>query len=90
VGDEVRYPVQGYGHPVSYGWHLLPAERQAALLRAAGFTVTARLLQESRYLCLFAVKPEQTTTAPLPAQPARTAQPARPADLTRPARPTGS
>ncbi|PYC64779.1 SAM-dependent methyltransferase [Streptomyces tateyamensis] len=58
VGDEVRYPTQGYGHSVSYEWHLIPADRQVDLLEQAGLTVTARLLQESRHLCLLARKPE--------------------------------
>jgi SAM-dependent methyltransferase len=46
VGDEHRRPTQGYGHPVSYEWHLLPVERVAELLGQAGLMVVARLVQE--------------------------------------------
>jgi SAM-dependent methyltransferase len=44
--DEHHSPQQAYGgHPVSYESHLVPADRIAQLLTAAGFTVTARLEQ---------------------------------------------
>jgi SAM-dependent methyltransferase len=44
--DEHYSPQQAYGgHPVSYESHLVPADRIAELLAAAGFTVTARLEQ---------------------------------------------
>lgn len=47
TGDDEHYsPQQAYGgHPVSYESHLVPADRIAELLTAAGFTVTARLEQ---------------------------------------------
>ncbi|MGA5428120.1 class I SAM-dependent DNA methyltransferase [Streptomyces koyangensis] len=42
-----RRPTHAYGgHPVSYTSHRLPPDRLAALLREAGFTVTAQLTQE--------------------------------------------
>ncbi|RZF05209.1 class I SAM-dependent methyltransferase [Streptomyces sp. SCA2-2] len=42
-----RRPTHAYGgHPVSYTSHRLPPDRLAALLRGAGFTVTAQLTQE--------------------------------------------
>ncbi|AHI01451.1 class I SAM-dependent methyltransferase [Kutzneria albida] len=45
---EIRRPTEGYGgHPVSFESHLLPADRIAELLSAAGFHVTARLVQEN-------------------------------------------
>ncbi|MFD8074968.1 class I SAM-dependent methyltransferase [Streptomyces sp. NPDC059718] len=45
--DEHLRPEHAYGgHPVSYGLHMLPAPRIAALLEEAGLTVTARLVQE--------------------------------------------
>ncbi|WP_406260965.1 class I SAM-dependent methyltransferase [Actinacidiphila glaucinigra] len=45
--DEHVHPEHAYGgHPVSYGLHLLPAPRIAALIEEAGLTVTARLVQE--------------------------------------------
>ncbi|MEU0181999.1 class I SAM-dependent methyltransferase [Streptomyces sp. NPDC006207] len=45
--DEHLCPEHAYGgHPVSYGLHMLPAPRIAALLEEAGLTVTARLVQE--------------------------------------------
>lgn len=44
--DEHLRPAEGYGgHPVSYEWYLLPAERIITLLTDAGLTVTARLHQ---------------------------------------------
>ncbi|MFE9169666.1 class I SAM-dependent DNA methyltransferase [Streptomyces kebangsaanensis] len=46
IGDEHRRPARGYGHPVSYEWHLLPVERVAELLERAGLVVVARLVQE--------------------------------------------
>ncbi|MFE4454592.1 class I SAM-dependent methyltransferase [Streptomyces sp. NPDC056796] len=47
VGDgETLRPTLAYGgHPVSYESHLVPPDRIAALLREAGLTVTARLLE---------------------------------------------
>lgn len=45
--DEHLRPEHAYGgHPVSYGLHMLPAPRIAALIEEAGLTVTARLVQE--------------------------------------------
>ncbi|MGA5006440.1 class I SAM-dependent methyltransferase [Streptomyces koyangensis] len=42
-----RRPTHAYGgHPVPYTSHRLPPDRLAALLREAGFTVTAQLTQE--------------------------------------------
>ena len=62
-GEHLR-PTQAYGrHPVSYESHLLPAERIAELLGAAGLTTTARLLQEPGenakrgHGCFLATKP---------------------------------
>ncbi|MFL1380249.1 MULTISPECIES: class I SAM-dependent methyltransferase [unclassified Nocardiopsis] len=48
VGDgETVPPARVYGgHEVSYKLHLLPPERIAALMAAAGLTVTARMVQE--------------------------------------------
>ena len=44
--DEVRSPREAYGgHPVSYQSHLVPAGRIAEMLAAAGFAVTAQLLE---------------------------------------------
>ncbi|WP_086730475.1 class I SAM-dependent methyltransferase [Streptomyces carpinensis] len=63
IGDEHLRPSQGYGHPVSYEWYLLSAERVAELLGEAGLVVTARLVQEPegrltrRHACLLARKP---------------------------------
>lgn len=50
VGDgEHLRPAQAYGgHPVSYEFHLLPAEHIATLLEQAGLVVTARLTQALR------------------------------------------
>lgn len=47
TGDDVHYsPTQAYGgNPVSYESHLVPADRIADLLVAAGFRVTVRLSQ---------------------------------------------
>jgi SAM-dependent methyltransferase len=47
AGDgERRRPTHAYGgHPVSYESHLLPPDRIAGLLEAAGFEITARLSQ---------------------------------------------
>jgi SAM-dependent methyltransferase len=47
VGDDLHYsPTQAYGgNPVSYESHLVPADRIADLLVAAGFTVTSKLEQ---------------------------------------------
>ncbi|WP_405764506.1 class I SAM-dependent methyltransferase [Actinacidiphila glaucinigra] len=45
--DEHVYPERAYGgRPVSFGLHPIPAPRIAALVEEAGFTVTARLVQE--------------------------------------------
>ncbi|WP_436740038.1 class I SAM-dependent DNA methyltransferase [Streptomyces sp. BBFR102] len=42
-----RRPARAYGgHPVSYTSHRLPPDHLAALMREAGFTVTAQLVQE--------------------------------------------
>ncbi|WP_030243215.1 class I SAM-dependent methyltransferase [Streptomyces sp. NRRL S-350] len=60
TGDAWLNPAQAYGHPVSYTAHMLPAARLAALLDAAGFTVTTRLEQpnprreDRSYVCLLA------------------------------------
>jgi hypothetical protein len=44
-GERLR-PTSAYGgRPVSYESHLLPADRIVDLLREAGFTVTAQLLE---------------------------------------------
>ncbi|WP_431961273.1 class I SAM-dependent methyltransferase [Actinacidiphila sp. bgisy160] len=64
--DEHLRPERAYGgHPVSYGLHMLPAPRLAALLEEAGLTVTARLVQEPaagakrRVVTLLAERPER-------------------------------
>ncbi|MDH6114711.1 SAM-dependent methyltransferase [Kitasatospora sp. MAP12-15] len=46
VGDELRQLRHAYGHPVSLESHLLPPDRVAELLGAAGLVVTSRLLKE--------------------------------------------
>jgi SAM-dependent methyltransferase len=44
--DEHRSPQHAYGgHPVTYESHLIPADRVAGLVAAAGFTVTTRLTE---------------------------------------------
>ncbi|MEU9043878.1 MULTISPECIES: class I SAM-dependent methyltransferase [unclassified Kitasatospora] len=45
IGDARLHPATGYGHPVSYTSHLVPADRLVDLLAGAGFTVTTRLEQ---------------------------------------------
>ncbi|MFJ8626096.1 class I SAM-dependent methyltransferase [Kitasatospora sp. NPDC093550] len=45
AGDARLHPATAYGHPVSFGSYLLPADRLADLLDGAGFTVTTRLEQ---------------------------------------------
>jgi SAM-dependent methyltransferase len=66
TGDERVPGTRAYGGlPVSYESHLLPPERIAGLLVAAGFVVTTRLVQEPgpgqkcRQACLLARKPER-------------------------------
>ena len=65
VGPDLHYsPTQAYGgNPVSYESHLVPADRIADLLAAAGFTVTSRLDQpndgERRKAILIAEKPAE-------------------------------
>ncbi|MFG2843608.1 class I SAM-dependent methyltransferase [Kitasatospora sp. NPDC048296] len=60
VGDAQLRPATGYGHPVSYASHLVPADRLVELLEQAGFTVTTRLEQphpqkvDRSYVCLLA------------------------------------
>ncbi|MEU8924015.1 class I SAM-dependent methyltransferase [Kitasatospora sp. NPDC048545] len=75
AGETARLnPTRGYGHPVSYTSHLIPATRLAELLTAAGFTVTARLEQPNprdgsrSYVCLLAES--DTTPSHHPAPPA--------------------
>jgi SAM-dependent methyltransferase len=69
VGPDLHYsPTQGYGgNPVSYESHLVPADRIAELLAAAGFTVTSRLDQphdgERRHAVLIAEKPAEPAAA---------------------------
>ncbi len=69
VGPDLHYsPTQAYGgNPVSYESHLVPADRIAELLVAAGFAVTARLDQpndgERRHAILIAEKPAEPAAA---------------------------
>lgn len=66
--DEHLQPTEGYGgHPVSYEWFLLPAERIVAIVTEAGLEVTARLDQpnpshpDRSFAYLLARRPQSTT-----------------------------
>ena len=68
--DQLLRPTQAYGgHPVSYESHLLPPDRIAELLGQAGFTLTARLVQEPAegakrtHAILLARKPEHSSAS---------------------------
>lgn len=68
--DQLRRPTQAYGgHPVSYESHLIPPDRIAGMLAQAGFTLTARLIQEPAegsqrtYATFLARKPERTSVS---------------------------